>query len=182
MIITGDGFDVSALVRAELDRHDWSGQRCGCGDSAEHVPLMFEAILRSKSPHDMIGYTLDDHVELGTSLFEVSVPAVEVILAALAGEVSSMARGHLLITLWRVSSGEAHATEITHERDHLGGECRARIREGLWVVAHIGMTGTADDAEMAADILEWSGLHEDRSSSHQGLLRRRALTKSKRRR
>lgn len=81
--------DVGELVRVELGRHDWASLRCGCGDSAEHVPLLFEAIITAESPRDMIGYTLDRHVEVNTVLFECTVPAVSVILAALAGELST---------------------------------------------------------------------------------------------
>jgi hypothetical protein len=50
--------EVSELVRAELGRHDWHGLRCGCGGSAEHVPMMFGAVIEAKAPGDMVGYTL----------------------------------------------------------------------------------------------------------------------------
>ncbi|ADI08816.1 hypothetical protein SBI_05696 [Streptomyces bingchenggensis BCW-1] len=56
---------VGELVRAELARHEWAALRCGCGESAEHVPLMFEAILTAGTPQDMIEYTLDNHLEIG---------------------------------------------------------------------------------------------------------------------
>lgn len=142
--------------------------------------MMFEEILQAQTPRDMIGFTLDDHIELGTNLFKVSVPAVEVILAALAGEASLIARQHLLNTLWRISGGESDATEVSHGRAHLEDECRARVREGLWVVAQVGMNETADEADEAADILAWSEIHEVRSKFYQDLLRRRAVLKTKR--
>ncbi|GAB2702004.1 hypothetical protein GCM10010442_20160 [Kitasatospora kifunensis] len=180
MINTVGGFGVSALVRAELSRHDWGRLRCGCGKTAEHIPLTFETVLQAETPTDMLGHTLDNHIEHQTNLFEVSVPAVQVVLAALAGEVPSLARVHLMDMLWYMAGGDAHWTEVGHGRGHLGNECRARIREGLWVVAHVGMTGTADEAESAADIVEWSEIHEVRSSFYQDLLRQRALAKTKR--
>ncbi|MEV0492322.1 hypothetical protein [Streptomyces atratus] len=173
---------VSDLVRAELDRHHWDGLRCGCGESAEHVPMMFDAIIEAETARDMIGYTLDDHLELGTNLFEASVPAVSVILAALAGELSPMARGHFLITLSRMVSGESYSTEAALGRTHLGDECRARCREGLWVVGQAGLTGGADEAGMAADIFELVDIDEARSAFYQLLLRRRATAKTRRRR
>lgn len=173
---------VSDLVRAELDRHRWDALRCGCGESAEHVPMMFEVIIEAETARDMIGYTLDDHLELGTNLFEASVPAVSVILAALAGKLPLMARSHLLITLWRMVSGESHSTEAALGRTHLGDECRARCREGLWVVGQVGLTEGADEAETAADIFELVDIDEARSVFYQLLLRRRTTAKTKRRR
>ncbi|MFD9003226.1 hypothetical protein ACFV0T_19985 [Streptomyces sp. NPDC059582] len=172
---------VSDLVRAELDRHPWDALRCGCGETAEHVPMMFEVIIEAETPRDMIGYTLDDHLELGTNLVEASVPAVSVILAALAGELSSMARRHFLITLWRMVSGESCDSEVSLGRTRLGDECRTRCREGLWVVGQVGLTGGADDAETAADIFELVDPDEARSVFYQSLLRRRMKAKTKRR-
>jgi hypothetical protein len=173
---------ISKLVSAELQRHDWRALRCGCGDSAEHVPLMFKAIIDAETPRDMIGYTFDDHLELNSNLFEVSVPAVSVILAGLAGGLSSLARGHFLITLWRMVGGESHDTEEIQGRIRLGDECRARTREGLWLIVQLGLAGSADDADMAADICELIDLDDERSSFYQTLLRERVSAKSKRRR
>lgn len=173
---------LSDLVRAELDRHDWAALQCGCGDFAEHIPLMFEAIIEARTARDMIGYTLDDHVELGTNLFEASPPAVSVILAALAGELSPMARSHLLLALCRMVSGESYVTEGAAGRTHLGDECRARCREGLWVVGQVGLTGSADEAEDAALIFELVDLDEARSRFYQSALLDRMKAKTKRRR
>ncbi|WP_405798480.1 hypothetical protein [Streptomyces sp. NBC_01506] len=173
---------ISELVRAELDRHDWDALRCGCGGTAGHVPTMFEAIIEAGTPGDMVGHTLDNHLEVGTNLFEVSVPAVGVLLAALAGDLSPLARAEFMITLWRLASGESHSTEVAAGRAGLGDECRAGCREGLWVVGRTGLTGSADEAEMAADIVEFIDLDEERSAYYQPLLRDRTRTKTKRRR
>ncbi|MFD4115123.1 hypothetical protein ACFWSJ_16840 [Streptomyces niveus] len=161
---------LGALVRAELDRHDWDSLRCGCGEPAGHVPMMFEAIIEAATPGDMAGYTLANHLERETNLFEASVPAVGVILAALAGELSPLARAEFLITLWRLTSGDSH----------LGDECRARCREGFWVVGRIGLTGSAEEAETVADIVEFIDLDEERSAYYQSLLRERIRAKTKR--
>ncbi|MFJ1796626.1 hypothetical protein [Kitasatospora griseola] len=178
----GAALGVSELVRVELERHGWGAMRCGCGDSAEHVPLMFEAIVEAETPQDMIGYTLDNHLEFNANLFEVAVPAVSVILAALAGELSTRARDHLLITLWRLAAGDAHNTEQALGRIGLGGECRAKTREGLWLILQLGLTGSADDADTAADLRELIDLDDGRSAFYQALLRQRASTKTERRR
>ncbi|MGY0059707.1 hypothetical protein ACWY4P_24710 [Streptomyces sp. LZ34] len=173
---------VSELVRAELARHDWAALRCGCGESAEHVPVMFEAILTARTPQDMIGYTLDNHLEIGSNLFEVAVPAIGVILAALAGEPSPPARRHLLDALSQLVSGDSHATEQAQGRTRLGDECRLRAREGYWLIGQIGLTGSADDADTAADICEYIDPDDDRSAYYQAILRERASARTKRRR
>lgn len=143
--------------------------------------MMFEVIIEAETARDMIGYTLDDHLERGTNLFEASVPAVGVILAALAGELSPMARRHFLDTLWRMVSGESCASEASLGRTRLGDECRTRCREGLWVVVQVGLTGGADEAGTAADIFEFVDPDEARSAAYQSLLRRRTEARTKRR-
>ncbi|MET9551385.1 hypothetical protein [Streptomyces sp. NPDC006645] len=171
---------LAAPVRAELDRHDWASLRCGCDGSADHVPMLFETIIEAGAPGEMAGYSLAGHLERETNLFEASVPAVGVILAALAGDLSPMARAEFMITLWRLTSGDSHSTEAALGRTLLGDECRARCREGFWVVARIGLTGSADEAETVADIVEFIDLDEERSAYYQSLLRERIRAKSKR--
>ncbi|MGW5779090.1 hypothetical protein [Streptomyces sp. NPDC003863] len=58
------GKGVSEPVRAEPARHDWSALNCACGDSAEHVPLLFETLLTAGSPEAAFGYGLSGQVVL----------------------------------------------------------------------------------------------------------------------
>ncbi|WP_037679635.1 hypothetical protein [Streptomyces griseus] len=160
---------VSDLVRAELGRVDWAALECGCGATAEHLPLMFEAILTAATPREMIGHTLENHVEVGTNTFPCTPPAVRVIMSALAGEISPPARGVLLQTLEFVAAGSDE-------------ECCAGVEEGLWTLLHIGLTGSAQDAETVADICENLGLGGDGSAFYQNLLRERVKARTKRRR
>ncbi|MFD8950922.1 hypothetical protein ACFV0B_18915 [Streptomyces xanthophaeus] len=173
--------DVSELVRVELGRHDWASLRCGCGDSAEHVPLLFEAIITAESPRDMIGYTLDRHVEVNTILFECTVPAVSVILAALAGELSTLARAVLLQTLSFVAAGSDHGSEPVPGQSDRGDACRAMASEGFWLLVGIGLAGSAEEADVVADICEYFGLGDEKSAACQALLRARVRVRSKRR-
>ena len=160
---------VSDLVRAELGRVDWASLTCGCGDSAEHLPLMFEALLTAGTPREMIGYTLEGHVEVETNIFACTAPAVGVIMSALAGELSPLARGALLQTLEFVASGA-------------DDECRARVQEGLRTLLHLGLTGDAEDAETVAGICEYLELGGEDTEFYVALLRDRAGAKTKRRR
>ncbi|MFF3336836.1 hypothetical protein ACFYWX_46355 [Streptomyces sp. NPDC002888] len=160
---------ISDLVRAELSRTDWASLECGCGDSAEHLPLMFEVILTAESPREMIGYTLEGHVEAESNIVACSAPAVGVIMSALAGEISPLARGVLLQTLEFVAAGG-------------DDECGARAQEGFRTLLHLGLTGDAQDAETVADICACFGLGGQDADFYDALLRERAATKTKRRR
>lgn len=179
MAFGGSAVVVSELVRTELRRVDWALLECGCGDSAEHVPLLIEAIITAETPREMIGYTLDGHVEVNTIIFECTPPAVGVIMAALAGELSVLARNVLLQTLSFVAAGsgdyEPHA-----EGAGLGDGCRHYAQEGFWRLVQIGLTGSADDAETVAEICEYFGLGGDRAPFYQAQLRERMRAKTKR--
>ncbi|MFD7027290.1 hypothetical protein ACFWAR_04555 [Streptomyces sp. NPDC059917] len=170
---------VGELVRAELRRVDWASLECGCGDSAEHVPLLIEAIITAETPQDMIGYTLDGHVEGSTIIFGCTPPAVGVIMAALAGDLSRPARDVLLQTLWFVAAGSGDSGP-TAGSEGLGEECRYQAREGFWRLLQIGLTGSAEDAETVADICEFFGLGGDRADFYQAELRGRVRAKTQR--
>ncbi|MFI6061648.1 hypothetical protein [Streptomyces sp. NPDC051286] len=140
---------------------------------------MIEAIITAETAQDMIGYTLDGHVEISTIIFECTPPAVGVIMAALAGELSILARGVLLQTLSFVAAGSGDYEPDT-EGASLGDECRHHAEEGFWGLAQIGLTGSADDAETVADICEYFGLGGDKAAFYQAQLRERMRSKTKR--
>ncbi|MEV5969306.1 hypothetical protein [Streptomyces sp. NPDC051921] len=172
---------TSELVRAELARHDWAALGCGCGDGAEHVPLLFETILEAETVRDMRGYTLQDHIVVDTSLYECTPPAVGVVLAALAGHVSPPAREELLEALSYIAIGASHAPGgLSPEEARLEEGCRAAAHEGFWVLAHIGLTGNAYEAETVADICAALGLGGDKYADYQHLLRGRVEARTKR--
>ncbi|MFF3015729.1 hypothetical protein [Streptomyces sp. NPDC057939] len=62
----------------------------------------------------------------------------------------------------------------------MGEECGRHARAGFWRLVHIGLTGTADDAETVADICEHFGLGGDSTAFYQAELRERMRAKAKR--
>jgi hypothetical protein len=168
---------VSAAVRLELERHDWAALGCGCGRSADHIPAMFEAVLTAQTPEDFAGSTFFNHLEICADVVECSVPAVGVILAALAGELSAPARRLLLETLYTVVAGGTHDTELQMGNWGLAEQCRSRALEGLWTVLQAGLTGSPPDAEIAADICELVDTDEARSVFYQARLRERTTAR-----
>jgi hypothetical protein len=173
-----DPASVSAAVRHELDRHDWTALGCGCGRSADHIPTMFEVVVTAQTPEDFAGRTLYNHLEIGTDVVECAVPAVGVILAALAGELSGPARRLLLETLYTVVAGGTHDSELQMGNWDLDEQCRGKAREGLWTVLQAGLTGSAQDAEIAADICELVDRDEGRSAFYQARLRERTTAET----
>ncbi|MEU1408231.1 hypothetical protein ABZ471_39010 [Streptomyces sp. NPDC005728] len=140
---------------------------------------MIEAIITAGTPQDMIGYTLDGHVEDSTIIFECTPPAVGVIMAALAGELSILARDVLLQTLWFVAAGSGDY-EPDPEGAGLGDGCRNHAHQGFWRLVQIGLTGSAEDAETVADICDYFGLGGDQAAFYQAQLRERMRAKTKR--
>ncbi|MFJ3903535.1 hypothetical protein [Streptomyces sp. NPDC090025] len=132
---------------------------------------MIETIITAVEARDMIGYTLEGHVEECSTAFDCTPPTVGVIMAALAGELSPLARGVLLQTLWFVSGCDAGPEE----------ECRRQVQEGFWRLLEIGLTGDADDAETVADICESMALGGAKSAFYQAELRERVRARTKRR-
>ncbi|MEV4411801.1 hypothetical protein [Catellatospora sp. NPDC049609] len=131
---------------------------------------MFTRIVQAEEPADAMDAVLDGHVELEGNLFDVAVPAVSVILAALAGELAPFARHLLMINLWRLVCGEAHHTEMAFGRTHLGDECRHKAREGVWVILNEGLR---HNGEEAIDILEQIDLDDERRDYYIDVVRAR---------
>lgn len=141
-----------SVVSIELERHGWSDYRCGCGSNAGHVADTFRKLLSAHVPSDVSSYGLDGHLEVQAMVFEVAVPATSVIMAALMEELPPFVRGHLMVTLLRLVSGESHASEIAAGRVNLQEECIAVVQDGMWLLYREAAVG---DVENAIDILEF---------------------------
>ncbi|MGW5659344.1 hypothetical protein ACWEWG_04455 [Streptomyces sp. NPDC003758] len=161
---------VSRLVRAELGRFDWGKLRCGCGGTAEHIPEIFERLVEAESAEETFGAELEGHLEVQGELFEVAVPAVSVILAALADTLCDTSRNYLLAMLGSVVLGEAHPSEAARGRTHLDRECQLRAREGLPLIFREALTG---DSEIAVEILEVVDIDDERVDYYRRLAQNR---------
>jgi hypothetical protein len=142
----------AALI--EIERHDWERFRCGCGQSALHVPDIFRQLLQAKDPSEVAGVSLADHLEIESMIFEVAVPSVSVILAGLGEELEPFVRVQLLEALWRLVTGESHVSEVRAGRAALDDECVGRAREGLWVLYAEAASGDTDTALEVLDSIE----------------------------
>ena len=98
-------------------------------------------------------------LRIETNLFEVAVPAVSVILAALAGLISKFSRGQFIVMLWYLVCGDSHHSEVALGRSRLGDGCRLKDRKGIWVILHHAVNR---HDETAFEMLSLVGLDEGR--------------------
>ncbi|GHE82113.1 hypothetical protein GCM10014715_42320 [Streptomyces spiralis] len=151
----------------ELRRHDWSALRCGCGRSGAHLTESFSRLLDARSTRETIGYTLENHLEVQSMLFEVAPHAVPVMLTALGEDLHDSVRRHFLGMLEYLVTGESHRSEIDAGRPDLEEECIAAVREGIWALYTEAVSG---DAEAALDILDYVDEDEDRLEYYRSVL------------
>ncbi|MEU4119715.1 hypothetical protein AB0F71_35105 [Kitasatospora sp. NPDC028055] len=138
------------------------------------------AVLAAETVEDLFGYTLEGHVQSEWGLAECSPPAVAVLMAALAGEPSAVARRELLDTVAQVAVGWADFGGSQGEWPE-GDACRASVEQGFWRLLELSLSGNADDADAVAEICELLDLAGDASGHYRALLRERVRAKTKRR-
>lgn len=166
------------LVEVEAGRHNWGALRCGCLSTAEHLGLMLVELARAQTPAEASQYHVVDHILRAVYLTAPSVPTASVALAALAGgDISDAARHAFFELLLNLAAGEGNALDPALDGRDLVEECRAAIRNGLWIlyaeVMHPTSVDTASNAfetlslveedqdrldrvrEVAADNLRW---------------------------
>ena len=120
-------------ARIELDRIDWAAYRTPPG-AGPTVPEVFARLFDADTPDDAVGYSLEQKLEVQSMVFEVALPAVGVMLAALADRPPVWLESELLDALHCVIMGEPHHTEAALGNDSLVEQCVERARHGIWVL------------------------------------------------
>jgi hypothetical protein len=162
-----DDREVMRASILELRRHDWAALRCGCGQSGAHLTETFRRLLDARSTQETVGYTLENHLEVQSMLFEVAPHAVPVMLTALGEDLHDSVRGHFLGMLEYLVTGESHRSEIEAGRPDLEEQCVAAVREGIVVLYAEAVSG---DAEAVFDILEFVDEDEERLEYYRSAL------------
>jgi hypothetical protein len=118
------------LLEMETARHDWSGMRCGCGGSAEHVArdLLRLADDQDHGPEDT---ALEGHVWSPTHLWEPAPAVAAAALAALADDVASPAREAFLDLLHALVAGEGSDLASARRGLDLPALCQDVARQGI---------------------------------------------------
>ena len=127
---------MSSLVELELAAVDWSTLRAAAGLDARTVPEKVASLVASASEEEaqQAYWRLDNFVVVQGQLFEVAQHLVPVLLAALAGPLSSAAREAIADLLVEISCGESDQSELAIGNDGLGQACRAAVGEGIWLI------------------------------------------------
>lgn len=149
------GCAMTSLVEVELQRTDWSGVREAAGP-ATAIPEAIRSLLGAATPEETQPpyWKLENHVVLQGQLFEAAAVVVPVLLAALVDERPRHVRIALLDLLFQIVSGEPHLDEIERGVENLTETCRARAREGLWLLYREFLDGERDAALDVIEVLE----------------------------
>jgi hypothetical protein len=131
------------------------------GGEADRIPESILTLVSSETEDDVLAayWELENYVVVQGQLFEASQHVVPVLLAALAGEISQVARKAVLELLFQLVSGESDAEEVERGNSDLGSICRQNAREGIWTFYRELCSGHYD---LARDILEMIDQDRDR--------------------
>ncbi|GGV13682.1 hypothetical protein GCM10010182_37980 [Actinomadura cremea] len=76
------------LAVVEMERHDWTALRCGCGGDAAHVRTALASLLAGESGDLDDGSQLVDHLAGDAGLAEPAAPAAAVLVNAVSDGAS----------------------------------------------------------------------------------------------
>ena len=133
---------------------------------------MFTSLVQATDPVEVRGIDFSEHLEVNGGLFEVAVPALSVILAALAGDVTDFAEVELIWLLESLVSGDSHYEVEALGRPDLGEECRALAREGIWVILRYVFGRNREEAGNVLSIIEFDGPRRDYYTRFSGSARK----------
>ncbi|WP_437073865.1 hypothetical protein [Streptomyces sp. enrichment culture] len=134
------------IVEVEAARHDWARMACGCGRTAEHIPVDFISALR-EPPSGRAGEGwADNHSYVQSNLMQPAAATTCIVMAALAGGVPAEHRRQLFVVLAHLVNGE---------QDDVADECLDVVKSGLWLLyEEISSGRDVDAASYAFEILE----------------------------
>ncbi|MET8102371.1 hypothetical protein ABZV29_39020 [Streptomyces sp. NPDC005236] len=164
-----------SLIQAE--RIDWHSLRCGCGETAAHIPETFARLLEARTPSEIAEATLDGHINIQSLLFEVAIAVTSLIAAALQEDLPEAVRVQLLDHLLTCVAGESHWTEVEAGAPEIEVDCQIAAREAIWTLYQEYVTG---HAMLARYILEEVDPDQERFSSFDAKLSSRIQKAAKR--
>jgi hypothetical protein len=151
--IMTNAISTELLAELELERWDWTRLR-QAGGNAGHVPGAIRALLNSRSPEELDEpyWKLENHIVVQGRLYQAALPAVSVLIAALAcPERPDWVRIGLLDLLFQLVNGTSDESEVANGLGDLAITCKQAARQGLWVLYRELLEGEQDAAK---DVLE----------------------------
>lgn len=151
------------LVELEIARHDWPGEHCACGRSAEHVAEDLRRLAGAEESSGLGTEVFEGHVFVSSFVHEPAVPVVSVALAALADDVSDYARTKFLELLLFLLGDDGQSERAAEEGRNLAAECAAAAEPGIWLLYSEVFSGrSVDSAAYAYETLSLLEKNEDR--------------------
>jgi len=149
-------------ARLEVRRHDWSAYRApesgGLG-----IADLFTRLLDAEDAAESVGVSLEDRLEVQSMVYEVALPALDVILAAYAEDPPVWVESEFLNALHSIILGEPHESETELGNHDLVDRCIERARDGIWVLyARLSKF----NADFLIDILEELDTDKDRFQAY----------------
>jgi len=151
-----------SLVEIELARTDWSKLRdirSSYGEkivSADYVPSVISALLNAASLEEAeaLEWKIDNHVFVQRQLFESAEYLVPVLIAALPETPQEYIRDTILRLMFEIVAGFPAQSEVALGNDDLAERCRAKTREGLWILYKLFVAGDEPQRSIIYDVLE----------------------------
>lgn len=121
------------LVDAEINRFDWAGMRCACGQDARHLPSRMRTALQS-GERRAVEESINSHAMMSTYIHEPAVPVTSVLLAALADDIGPESRLGALVMVQFLVNPDGQSFDAANAGRDLIEECVEVAREGIWLL------------------------------------------------
>ena len=151
-----------SLAEFELVRIEWSSLReirsalKEAIVSTDYVSLVMKDLLNAKSPEEAekLYWKIENNVFVQGQLFEAAEYLVPVLMASLMEVREDFIKTNIFELLFQIVAGEPHQYEIALGNSNLAEKCRAKAREGLWILYKELINGDNTSSEMAFEILQ----------------------------
>lgn len=120
-------------ARLEVQRHDWSAYRAPISGGMA-IPDIFLKLMDTEIADEAVGASLEYRLEVQSMVYEVALPALDVILAAYAENPPVWVESEFLNALHNIILGEPHRSELELGNFDLVDRCIQRARDGIWVL------------------------------------------------
>ncbi|WP_433793704.1 hypothetical protein [Actinoplanes sp. CA-252034] len=126
-------FMRAKAARIEVRRHDWAAYRAPVS-SGPSIPDVFQRLLDAGSAEEAAGFSLEYRLEVQSMVYEVALPALDVMLAAYVEDLPNWVESEFLNALHGIILGEPHRSELDLGNFDLVERCVQRARDGIWTL------------------------------------------------
>lgn len=143
------------FVEIEICRHPWDNLR-KMGGTAEQVGSALLELMRAADADEakLAYWKIENSAVVQGQLFESALHVVPCLLALLLEERPRYVRIAALELLFQIVMGEADEEEASRGNANLGDACRAKAKEGVWLLYRELLMGEREAAREILDIID----------------------------